>query len=178
MLKIRRPLGRLIFNTGIAIPGKTVFLIETAPRFGTDKTPQSLPYCASYGNVLWVFCLIFYNKTQFYLLHSINSCGDQMWFYETVLRLFEFWWQQCDLKIWEFVLRSTAIMFVLIDICFMPMLCMYMYYRCVVMVGLPYPNMRSPELKEKMDYLNATLVCSGFIMKMITCIWKKVHLYF
>ena len=28
MLKIRRPLGRLIFNMGIAIPGKTVFLIE------------------------------------------------------------------------------------------------------------------------------------------------------
>ena len=25
--------GRLIFNMGIAIPGKTVFLIETAPRF-------------------------------------------------------------------------------------------------------------------------------------------------
>ena len=33
MLKIRRPVGRLIFNMGIAIPGKTVFLIETAPRF-------------------------------------------------------------------------------------------------------------------------------------------------
>ena len=32
MLRIRRPLGRLIFNMGIAIPGKTVFLIETAPR--------------------------------------------------------------------------------------------------------------------------------------------------
>ena len=32
MLKIRRPLGRLIFNMGIAIHGKTVFLIETAPR--------------------------------------------------------------------------------------------------------------------------------------------------
>ena len=31
MLKIRRPLGRLIFNMGVAIPGKTVFLIETAP---------------------------------------------------------------------------------------------------------------------------------------------------
>ena len=31
MLKIRRPLGRLIFNMGIAIPGKTVFLcIEKA----------------------------------------------------------------------------------------------------------------------------------------------------
>ena len=41
MLKIRRPLGRLIFNMGIAIPGKTVFLIETAPRslqdmYGTE----------------------------------------------------------------------------------------------------------------------------------------------
>ena len=34
MLKIRRPLGRLIFNMGIAIPGKTVFLIETAPWQG------------------------------------------------------------------------------------------------------------------------------------------------
>ena len=36
MLKIRRPLGRLIFNMGIAIPGKTVFLIETAPRASTN----------------------------------------------------------------------------------------------------------------------------------------------
>ena len=36
MLKIRRPLGRLIFNMGIAIPGKTVFLIETAPRSWVD----------------------------------------------------------------------------------------------------------------------------------------------
>ena len=33
MLNIRRPLGRLIFNMGIAIPGKTVFLIETAPWY-------------------------------------------------------------------------------------------------------------------------------------------------
>ena len=38
MLKIRRPLGRLIFNMGIAIPGKTVFLIETAPWCGTAAT--------------------------------------------------------------------------------------------------------------------------------------------
>ena len=39
MLKIRRPVGRLIFNMGIVIPGKTVFLIETAPR-----SPISLIY--------------------------------------------------------------------------------------------------------------------------------------
>ena len=33
MLKIRRPTGRLIFNMGIPIPGKTVFYIETGPRW-------------------------------------------------------------------------------------------------------------------------------------------------
>ena len=45
MLKIRRPLGRLIFNMGIAIPGKTVFLIETAPRALFDAKP---PYINRY----------------------------------------------------------------------------------------------------------------------------------
>ena len=39
MLKIRRPLGRLIFNMGIAIPGKTVFLIETAPWLPRTTEP-------------------------------------------------------------------------------------------------------------------------------------------
>ncbi|KAG8438483.1 hypothetical protein GDO86_004885 [Hymenochirus boettgeri] len=29
--------------------------------------------------------------------------------------------------------------------------------RCVVMVGLPYPNIRSPELQEKMSFLDHTL---------------------
>ena len=33
MLKIRRPTGRLIFNMGIPIPGKTVFYIETGPCY-------------------------------------------------------------------------------------------------------------------------------------------------
>ena len=42
MLKIRRPLGRLIFNMGIATPGKTVFLIEMAPRRPqTELQPKS-----------------------------------------------------------------------------------------------------------------------------------------
>ena len=45
MLKIRRPLGRLIFNMGIAIPGKTVFLIETAPWWFVCKNYiPSFPY--------------------------------------------------------------------------------------------------------------------------------------
>ena len=47
MLKIRRPLGRLIFNMGIAIPGKTVFLIETAPRARIQYKDTVLPW---YGN--------------------------------------------------------------------------------------------------------------------------------
>jgi len=34
--------------------------------------------------------------------------------------------------------------------------------RCVVMVGLPYPNIHSAELKEKMNYLNRTMVFSDY----------------
>ena len=45
MLKIRRPIGRLIFNMGMAIPGKTVFLIETAPRARQSATFECNP-CA------------------------------------------------------------------------------------------------------------------------------------
>ena len=44
MLKIRRPLGRLIFNMVIAIPGKTVFLIETAP-WNSLNVYQALFHC-------------------------------------------------------------------------------------------------------------------------------------
>ena len=45
MLKIRRPLGRLIFNMGIAIPGKTVFLIETAPWWLLETKPFFRVHC-------------------------------------------------------------------------------------------------------------------------------------
>ena len=48
MLKIRRPLGRLIFNMGIGIPGKTVFLIETAPRSLFENKDHPSRYGASH----------------------------------------------------------------------------------------------------------------------------------
>ena len=51
MLKIRWPLGRPIFNMGIAIPGKTVFLIETAPWW-CDKTSQNLANIVSVNDLL------------------------------------------------------------------------------------------------------------------------------
>ena len=45
MLKIRRPTGRLIFNMGIPIPGKTVSYIETGPRW-----PESMPEANGFDN--------------------------------------------------------------------------------------------------------------------------------
>ena len=62
MLKIRRPLGRLIFSMGIAIPGKTVFLIETAPRkCGIGDTHQIFDLWLL---IIWIqdlICFIYYS---------------------------------------------------------------------------------------------------------------------
>lgn len=33
--------------------------------------------------------------------------------------------------------------------------------RCVVVVGMPYPNIKSPELQEKVAYLDHTLVSTS-----------------
>ena len=69
MLKIRRPTGRLIFNMGIPIPGKTVFYIETGPRshcaYRTNQTslfsnPLMLLMCAT--NVKFAQEFIIYGK--------------------------------------------------------------------------------------------------------------------
>ena len=63
MLKIRRPLGRLIFNMGIVIPGKTVFLIETAP---------------------WSLVLRMYKYQILYTSHNNNV---SKWFSVTICRM-------------------------------------------------------------------------------------------
>ena len=67
MLKIRRPLGRLIFNMGIAIPGKTVFLIETTPCFV-------------------LYCLVSWKDQQFHLKVHDKDIKDVIgWFERRVL---------------------------------------------------------------------------------------------
>ena len=74
MLKIRRPLGRLIFNMGIAIPGKTVFLIETAPRMRLSHTPQhtiqnSNVHISVLNGVLWDMAPVHCGICEIALLH-------------------------------------------------------------------------------------------------------------
>ena len=55
MFKIRRPLGRLIFNMGIAVPGKTVFLIETAHWvLEYHLIPDFFNILTSHGNNLFL----------------------------------------------------------------------------------------------------------------------------
>ena len=64
ILKIRRPLGRLIFNMGIVTPGKTVFLIETAPGPG--------PSCSQ---LYWYVDNICRNDIDYFIWHV--HCDDQ-----------------------------------------------------------------------------------------------------
>ena len=77
MLKIRRPLGRLIFNMGIAIPGKTVFLIETAPR-----SPQTIHIQHNIYTIRW-----FNAKPHCYALELRLYCIKPSHWYQNISRL-------------------------------------------------------------------------------------------
>ena len=75
MLKIRRPLGRLIFNMGIAIPDKTVFLIETTPcfcfLFGGLYVVVGVVFRVSYQSLVFVVVWILhfhYSKSEFWIV--------------------------------------------------------------------------------------------------------------
>ena len=85
MLKIRRPLGRLIFNMGIAIPGKTVFLIETAPWFyyeyytyvQVEHAPRFVVFC-------FVVCILYIHLDNYCLssrlfLGCFSGTGATIW---------------------------------------------------------------------------------------------------
>ena len=74
MLKIRRPLGRLIFNMGIAIPGKTVFLIETAP-WTTNGTTQKTRYM----NLSWLMTVFFFPQFPAFLLRHFTAINTYIY---------------------------------------------------------------------------------------------------
>ena len=95
MLKIRRPLGRLIFNMGIAIPGKTVFLIETAPwglfHNKDDVLPEYKSHCA-YDRILQLPDI--YNEIYSQGLLIYPDEGNNIYF--------NTWQQQNDLDLLSF----------------------------------------------------------------------------
>ena len=80
MLKIRRPLGRLIFNMGIAIPGKTVFLIETAPRLHNpdDWVPLHQSFHSVVSLVIHKYCYYPLNITFIFdrCFHELSDLRD------------------------------------------------------------------------------------------------------
>ena len=77
MLKIRRPLGRLIFNMGIAIPGKTVFLIETAPWIlASFWWPPALPSVSAYLNNMRPHSVDEWYKIQMHIYVSKTSLKE------------------------------------------------------------------------------------------------------
>ena len=80
MLKIRRPLGRLIFNMGIAIPGKTVFLIETAPWCGKLK-PKYIMVNLTNDKIFQGFYCEGLRRAKLSMLSSISAKIEVFWFY-------------------------------------------------------------------------------------------------
>ena len=104
MLKIRRPLGRLIFNMGNAIPGKTVFLIETASctflscavsgaKMTIYKTliPSVFKWIASESNCNSTFMQ--WISMFRYALYDLSVC-----FYPSNTNFMELWVTTCFMK--------------------------------------------------------------------------------
>ena len=96
MLKIRRPLGRLIFNMGIAIPGKTVFLIETAPWWNLRKDNlDNESYIWNNVRILAGHCFLKKKMLVLFMYLSLISSNDV---------LFLFSWMQVKCR---FVLKPN-----------------------------------------------------------------------
>ena len=76
MLKVRRPLGRLIFNMGIAIPGKTVFLIETAPLSLVDIFQWNLSQILFQGKANYLQMMAFWSQCVKYENHNLGLISN------------------------------------------------------------------------------------------------------
>ena len=130
MLKIRRPLGRLIFNMGIAIPGKTVFLIETAPSFFEPCHCKRIIFCMLCRVVLSPYWSLVAGEPCCFVVH--DEC----------LRFL----LSCDLACWDFPFRGDyhaamgKLVFVLQSWFFrnfeLAMICLGNVYLLVI-VGMP-----------------------------------------
>ena len=82
MLKIRRPLGRLIFNMGIAIPGKTVFLIETAPSELLIKIQLfSFKKCIWKCNCVVIKMVAILSPPQYVTTAKYNMIWHRVWYW-------------------------------------------------------------------------------------------------
>ena len=108
MLKIRRPTGRLIFNMGIPIPGKTVFLIETGPwRLWKDILSVIIHHHGSsslmiiicwfisifiHNNSLFMYCIL--NQTL--ICSRINTTGLRMVWDEDNIQILRNTWPELD----------------------------------------------------------------------------------
>ena len=102
MLKIRRPLGRLIFNMGIAIPGKTVFLIETAPSTqlaAWHSTISILECCSSCGDPR--LC----RHTQIWVCIHLVGSGLDLWLWDFCAEILTHYWNS---GLWHPCACSTA----------------------------------------------------------------------
>ena len=91
MLKIRRPLGRLIFNMEITIPGKTVFLIETAPRCilfqrasNVENVSMEWRHHATYGEVVAWWLYPFWHQNILWCLWQVTrSVSPLQWHHKS-----------------------------------------------------------------------------------------------
>ena len=91
MLKIRRPLGRLIFNMGITIPCKTVFLIEMAPWYLSDVWKKKTFASCNLHYYMVLIYIITYQGT------VTNLTNDFWYLWNSYLVLWSAWFPQVQL---------------------------------------------------------------------------------
>ena len=116
MLKIRRPTGRLIFNMGIPIPGKTVFYIETGPWF---LSFWMLSHQLFSPSVVRLTCSSFLSLTSS-LFYSLIC----------VFFLFDFLFKSFD-----FSFGSLGILFIPVVVfvcCWFVFVLLYLFFSCLV----------------------------------------------
>ena len=109
MLKIRRPVGRLIFNMGIAIPSKTVFLIETAPWFFYEYTLYASVTGVLY-RISWYIGLHYYNTWLYNIIYGILRSYFSLAYSSPIphISVFVFTNESYLIHMWHYLYTLTA----------------------------------------------------------------------